>query len=217
MGERVQIWDRYLPYLLFAYREVPCESTGYSPLKLLYDRTVRGPLAVVKESWLEKKPVEDKLISHVMEIRTRLATMQQVVKGNLERTQGKQKRMYDIQSSQRKLEVGDKAFSRNAFDKAFPGEGSFATFAGSKLEMRWQGPYTVTRVLEDGLNYELDTGKERKKHRTYHINLLSKWQSRDAIGALVMSESPEMSLPYENNVLTLGNMETCKDVFREYD
>ena len=78
--------------------------------------------------------------------------------------------------------------------------------------MRWQGPYTVTRALEDGLNYELDTGKERKQHRTYHINLLSKWQSRDAIGALVMSESPEMSLPHENNVLTLGNMETCEDV-----
>lgn len=100
VGERIQIWDRYLPYLLFAYKEVPCESTGYSPFELLYDGTVRGPLAVVKESWLEKKPVEDNLISHVLEIRRRLATMQQVVKWSLERTQGKQKRLYDIQSSQ---------------------------------------------------------------------------------------------------------------------
>ena len=50
---------------------------------------------------------------------------------------------------------------------------------GNKLEMRWQGPYTVTKVFKDGLNYELDTGKVRKQHRTYHINLLSKWQSRD--------------------------------------
>ena len=25
-------WDRWLPYLLFAYREVPNESTGFSPL-----------------------------------------------------------------------------------------------------------------------------------------------------------------------------------------
>ena len=30
--ERDQTWDKYLPYLLFAYRQVPSESTGYSPL-----------------------------------------------------------------------------------------------------------------------------------------------------------------------------------------
>ena len=34
---------------------------------------------------------------------------------------------------------------------------------GSKLEMKWQGPFTVTRALEDGLNCELDTGKTCKQ------------------------------------------------------
>ena len=29
-------WDKLLPYLLFAYREVPQASTGFSPFKLLY-------------------------------------------------------------------------------------------------------------------------------------------------------------------------------------
>ena len=41
--ERVQTWDKYLPY-----KEVPSESTGYSPFELLYGRMVRGPLAVIK-------------------------------------------------------------------------------------------------------------------------------------------------------------------------
>jgi len=69
--------------------------------------------------------------------------------------------------------------------------------------MRWQAPHTVTGVLEKGINYELDAGEERKQHRTYHIGLLSdinvlcKWRSRDATGALVMSESPVMSLSQE--------------------
>ena len=31
-------WDQYLPYLLFAYREVPQETTGFSPFELLYGR-----------------------------------------------------------------------------------------------------------------------------------------------------------------------------------
>ena len=32
-------WDKLLPYLLFAYREVPQSSTGFSPFELLYGRT----------------------------------------------------------------------------------------------------------------------------------------------------------------------------------
>ena len=44
-------WDRLLPYLLFAYREVPQASTGFSPFELLYGRNVRGPLDILKESW----------------------------------------------------------------------------------------------------------------------------------------------------------------------
>ena len=62
----------------------------------------------MKESWLEEKPAEDSLISHVTEIRNRLATRQQVVKENLEQAQGKQKRLYDTYCSQRRLEVREK-------------------------------------------------------------------------------------------------------------
>ncbi|XP_067288440.1 uncharacterized protein [Pseudorasbora parva] len=37
-------WDQWLPYLMFAYREVPQSSTGFSPFEMLYGRQVRGPL-----------------------------------------------------------------------------------------------------------------------------------------------------------------------------
>ena len=39
-------WDRLLPYLLFAYHEVPQTSTGFSPFKLLNGRAVRSPLVL---------------------------------------------------------------------------------------------------------------------------------------------------------------------------
>ena len=42
-------WDKMLPYLLFAYREVPHASTGFSPFELLYGHAVNGPLDVLKE------------------------------------------------------------------------------------------------------------------------------------------------------------------------
>ena len=87
VSERVQHWDKFLPYLLFAYREVPNESTGYSPFGLLYGRIIRGPLAVIKESRLEEQPSEKNLVSLVLEIRRRLATMQQVVKEHMKEAQ----------------------------------------------------------------------------------------------------------------------------------
>ena len=41
-------WDKWVPYLLFAYREVPQASTGFSPFELLYGRPVRGPLDILE-------------------------------------------------------------------------------------------------------------------------------------------------------------------------
>ncbi|GFQ78989.1 transposon Ty3-I Gag-Pol polyprotein [Trichonephila clavata] len=44
-------WDRQLPFLLFAYREVTNTTTGVSPFRLLYGREARGSLAILKSSW----------------------------------------------------------------------------------------------------------------------------------------------------------------------
>ena len=42
-------WHRLINPVLFAYREVPQESTGFSPFQLLYGRSVRGPGTTLKE------------------------------------------------------------------------------------------------------------------------------------------------------------------------
>ena len=41
-------WDELVPYVLFAYREVPQASTGFSLFKLVCGRDVRGPLHMLK-------------------------------------------------------------------------------------------------------------------------------------------------------------------------
>ena len=46
-----QDWDMLVPYVLFAYREVPQTTTGFSPFEILYRRKVRGPLDILKEEW----------------------------------------------------------------------------------------------------------------------------------------------------------------------
>ena len=50
-AERPNDWDKHLPALLFAIREVPQESLGFSPFELLYGRSVRGLMAILRELW----------------------------------------------------------------------------------------------------------------------------------------------------------------------
>lgn len=58
--------------------------------------------------------------------------MQQVVQENLKQDQGKQKWLYDTHNSKQRIEVGDKVLV-------------LLPTPGSKLEMRWQGPFTVIK------------------------------------------------------------------------
>jgi len=54
-AEKPKDWDRYLPALLFAYREVPQESLGFAPFELLYGRTVKGPMSILKRCGQRKE------------------------------------------------------------------------------------------------------------------------------------------------------------------
>ena len=70
-AEQSRQWHRFINALLFAYREVPQESTGFSPFELLYGRTVRGPMHILKELWTENVDVPETKTSYqyVFELR----------------------------------------------------------------------------------------------------------------------------------------------------
>ena len=44
-------WHHFLDALLFAYREVPQESTGFAPFELMYVRPVQEPMNILQEIW----------------------------------------------------------------------------------------------------------------------------------------------------------------------
>jgi hypothetical protein len=66
VDEEGKYWDRLLPYLLFAYREVPPACTGFSPFELVYGRP---RFDVLKESW-EASSTES-VVSYVLTIQER--------------------------------------------------------------------------------------------------------------------------------------------------
>ena len=84
-NEQPREWDRYLEPLLFAYREIPQESTGFSPFELLFGRTVRGPMAILRELWAkEGTPGEATTrYQYVFDLRSRIEETCQIVQENL--------------------------------------------------------------------------------------------------------------------------------------
>ena len=46
-NERQHDCDLCIPPLLFAYRDAPKLSTGFSPFELIYGHRVRGPLTIL--------------------------------------------------------------------------------------------------------------------------------------------------------------------------
>jgi len=84
-----------LPYLLFAYREVPQASTGFSPFELLYDQQVWGPLDVLKETCETDKRSNEIVVSYVLSVQEKLARMSEMMTTKLVKAQNDQKRWYD--------------------------------------------------------------------------------------------------------------------------
>ena len=157
-------WDEMLPYLLFAYREVPQESTGFSPFELMYGWKVRGPLDVMKEVWSGSVSGPQNVVSHVVKMRERLASMTDLVRENMEEAQRSQKQWYDKQASTRQFEPGDEVLL-------------LLPSSSNALEAKWLGPYTVTRKVGP-VDYEIETADRRQKNKVFHVNLLKRYVRR---------------------------------------
>lgn len=94
-------WDQWLPFLLFAYREVPQATTGFSPFDLLYGRHVREPLDVLREAWEGEQPAKQVgILSYVLKMRDKLEQLPELAHANSEEAHLRQKRAYDKSSKQ---------------------------------------------------------------------------------------------------------------------
>ena len=154
-------WDRLIPYLLFAYREVPQSSTGFSPFEFVFGRPVRGPMDVLKETWEADKKSSESIDSYVLSVREKLDKMAELVEENLKEAQQMQKQWYDQNARQRKFQAGDQVLV-------------LLPSSTSKLLAQWQGPYEVVRQVNK-VNYCIRMHDKRKKLKTFHINLLKEW------------------------------------------
>ena len=88
-SEQLRQWHRFINPLLFAYREVPQESTGFSPFELLYGRAVRGPMTILKELWTKEveEPEIKNSYQYVFELREKLEEILKLAHTQLQKAQ----------------------------------------------------------------------------------------------------------------------------------
>ena len=186
-------WDKLLPYVLFAYREVPQASSGFSPFELLYGRTVRGPLDVLRESWEASTKSNENVVSYVLAMREKLDKMTELVHENLSKAQKYQKTWYDRAARVREFTAGDRVMV-------------LLPTSTHKLRAQWQGPYTIVERVGQA-NYIVDMADKSKRRRNFHVNMLKEWHDQQETVLYTAADSDvdnDEDIPLWNDAVDAG-------------
>ncbi|XP_063600361.1 uncharacterized protein LOC134776542 [Penaeus indicus] len=162
--EQPKEWHRYLAPLLFAYRQVPQASTGFSPFELIYGHTVRGPLTLLRELW-DGSPVDDEVKSayeYVINLRERLENTCRMALTELKQAQEVAQHYYDQKTKDRNIVVGDDVLLLLPTNT-------------NKLLFQWKGPFRVLGSPSKWNKVVDVNGTPRK----YHVNMLKRYVYRE--------------------------------------
>ena len=175
-------WDEGVHLVLFAAREAVQDSLGFSPFELIFGRTVRGPLKLVKEAWLGEDTTVN-LLDHMSNLQDKLSTAAKLAQTNLKSAQKKMKQWYDKRARQRSFKPGEKVLV-------------LLPIPGNTLQARYSGPYCVEEKLSD-VNYVIRTTDRRQQRRLCHINMLKQYydpqESQSGTKAVVTVKSVQKS------------------------
>ncbi|XP_061190531.1 uncharacterized protein LOC133198457 [Saccostrea echinata] len=165
-ADRPRDWDRYINPVLFAYREVPQESLGFSPFEIVFGRYVKGPMSILKELWT--RDIDDPQVrttyQYVLDLRERLESTAELARENLEKASRKQTKYYNKSARARNLKVNDKVLVLLPTDS-------------NKLLLQWKGPFNIKKKVNK-VDYQISMGGKLK---TFHINMLKKHLDRNTV------------------------------------
>ena len=171
-------WDKYINAALFAYREVPHESLGFSPFELVYGRHIRRPMTILKELWTNEVANSEvkSTYQYVTDLREKLELTSHMARENLREAASRYCKYYNRKTRTRSMKVGDKVLVLLPTDT-------------NKLLMRWKGLFPITEKLGT-VDYRIDMHGVQK---TFHANLLKLYVSREPelVGALGVIEPDE--------------------------
>ncbi|XP_070194787.1 uncharacterized protein [Littorina saxatilis] len=203
--EQPVLWDTFIPALLFAYREAPQDSLGFSPFEMLYGKTIRGPMQVLRRAWTDESVEGEQKTTaeYVVDLRNRIEETCEIAKENLAKSSQKQAGYFNRKTALRSIEVGKKVLL-------------LLPVKHNKLELTWRGPYVVTEKVNQ-FDYRVKVGTKQK---VYHINLMKEYQERDIVTrdvAVVTPEEEEEEEAEEHIAVVIEEDDTMNDDIFQID
>ncbi|XP_070174500.1 uncharacterized protein [Littorina saxatilis] len=197
-------WHRYLPALLFACRELPSESTGFSPFELMFGRSPKGPISLIADSWTQGPNAEDAqakpIYAYLFELQNIIAETCELAKQNSAESSKRGKKYFDQRARQRTFDVGDEVLVLLPTNT-------------NKLLMTWSGPYQVQECLHP--DYKILV---RGRSKIFHANMLKQYV-RQGMSAVETEQEYDTSVSAGKcvswNTITTFRGETVSDKFHE--
>ncbi|XP_006813839.1 uncharacterized protein LOC100372062 [Saccoglossus kowalevskii] len=153
-------WDKGIPLVLFATRDTPSDSTGFSPFELVYGHNVRGPLKLLREQFLVAEP-ETNMLDYICKFRERLFKAGETAAEHLKVSQNVMKKKFDRNAKARQFSPGEKVLV-------------LLPLVSEPLAAKFSGPYEIKKKLSE-VNYLISTPDRRKHQRVCHVNMIKKY------------------------------------------
>ena len=158
-------WHTYVSAVTWALREIPNSTTGVAPWTLVMGHIPKGPLAILKESWInEELPVSfgKTNTQYLQELHHKLKLAHEYANSHADREQKRYAAHYNLRSQDKHFEPGDQVLILTPDSTS------------SKMFSKWVGPATVVSVRSP-YSYLVEFEGSR---RHFHANKLRKFHVR---------------------------------------
>jgi hypothetical protein len=164
--ENPKKWTSYLPFVMWALREVRNETTGVAPYLLVYGRLPRGPLAILRETWMGDRELPvgfgKRAEEFLEELREKLITAQKYADEHSKGAQERYVHYHNLRTREKSFTVGEKCLILT------PDSTSSRTFS------RWRGPAEIVEIKSPN-SYLVELNGA---HHHIHANQLRKYHVR---------------------------------------
>ena len=159
VNEHHSDWDRYLPYVMMAYRASVHETTGFTPNYMMLGREVSTPLDLMYEMPSAVKYVPKS--KWAWQLKERIEEAHTYVRANIKTAMVRQKKYHDQKLSWQKFKKGDQVYVYFPLRKAG---------LSPKFTSYWRGPYEILDRITD-ITYNVNCGS-RGKPQVVHVDRL---------------------------------------------
>ncbi|GFW22454.1 retrovirus-related Pol polyprotein from transposon 412 [Trichonephila clavipes] len=183
--EERRSWHRHIPFLLWAYREVPNATTGTPPFLLMYGRDPKGPLSILKsiltENTLLPLNMKGSVESYLKKLKEKLEVATHKAKLTSDVQQGSYAKYYNRQKKHREFAPGDQVLV-------------LIPDSTNKLYARWTGPVKVVKRVKPNSYYLQMAGGNL---RLLHVNKIREYRARVQTVGVIYDIDDEFGEIYE--------------------